>query len=88
MRRPVSRLHACAAAADGVQRLIDAASAWGDTSIIVGYPKVDSTGAMYNCAALINRLGMKEVRKTYVPNYNEFYERRWWRPAPPPTAST
>ena len=38
---------------------------------------------MYNCAALINRLGMKEVRKTYVPNYNEFYERRWWRPAPP-----
>ena len=71
------------AAADGVQRLIDAAAAWGDTSIIVGYPKVDGAGAMYNCAALINRLGMKEVRKTYVPNYNEFYERRWWRPAPP-----
>lgn len=75
------------AAASGLQRLMDAAASWGDVSIIVGYPRVEG-GVMYNCAALINRKGMQEVRKTYVPNYNEFYERRWWRPAPSPTASS
>ena len=70
------------AAMDGLHRLMAEAATWGDTAIIVGYPRIDG-GEMYNCAALITRLGMTEVRKTYVPNYNEFYERRWWRPAKP-----
>lgn len=70
------------AAADGLQHIIDAAEQWHGLSIIVGYPRVDELGAVYNCAALINSQGVTEVRKTYVPEYNEFYERRWWRPAP------
>ena len=38
---------------------------------------------LYNCAAVIHRgeiLGV--VPKTHLPNYGEFYERRWFEPAP------
>lgn len=48
------------------------------TVIIVGLPiMVDN--ALYNCAAVIHQgdiLGI--VPKTYLPNYNEFYEMRWF----------
>lgn len=66
----------------GLHTIMASAGAWESLSVIVGYPRIEG-GVMYNCAALINCHGMTEVRKTYVPNYNEFYERRWWRPAPP-----
>ena len=46
---------------------------------IVGLP-VRCNGAIYNCAALLRNGDVRLVAKTYVPNYNEFYERRWWRP--------
>ena len=45
---------------------------------VVGLPAV-IRGQMYNCGAVISggRLhGL--VPKTYLPNYNEFYERRWF----------
>lgn len=45
----------------------------------VGLP-VRHAGALYNCAALIRNGCVDLVAKTYIPNYNEFYERRWWRP--------
>ncbi|MCM1076779.1 MAG: NAD(+) synthase [Bacteroides sp.] len=45
----------------------------------VGLP-VSHTGALYNCAAFIRNGKVDLVSKTYIPNYNEFYERRWWRP--------
>ncbi len=38
---------------------------------------------LYNCAAIIQKgqiLGV--VPKTYLPNYGEFYEKRWFAPAP------
>ncbi|MBR6401241.1 MAG: NAD(+) synthase [Firmicutes bacterium] len=38
---------------------------------------------LYNCAAILHKgriLGL--VPKTYLPNYNEFYEMRWFSPAP------
>ena len=38
---------------------------------------------LYNCAAVIQKgqiLGL--VPKTHLPNYGEFYERRWFSPAP------
>lgn len=38
---------------------------------------------LYNCAAVIQRgkiLGV--VPKTHLPNYGEFYEKRWFAPAP------
>ena len=46
--------------------------------IVVGAPVVNR-GRTYNCAIAINRgkiLGI--VPKTYLPNYNEFYEKRWF----------
>lgn len=49
--------------------------------VVVGLP-VEHNGAMYNCAAVIRAGEVHLVAKTYVPNYNEFYERRWWRPLP------
>lgn len=45
----------------------------------VGLP-VSHAGALYNCAALIRSGRVNLVAKSYIPNYNEFYERRWWRP--------
>lgn len=49
------------------------------TDFIVGLP-VRHNNALYNCAALIRNGQVNLVAKTYIPNYNEFYERRWWRP--------
>ncbi|MCM1163583.1 MAG: NAD(+) synthase [Muribaculaceae bacterium] len=46
---------------------------------IVGLP-VRWNGALYNCAAFIRNGKVDLVPKTYIPNYGEFYERRWWRP--------
>ena len=48
---------------------------------VVGMP-VQVGGLLLNCAAVIqggNLLGM--VPKTYLPNYNEFYEKRWFASA-------
>ena len=49
--------------------------------VIAGMPLAVS-GAIYNCAVGFCRnkiLGI--VPKSYIPNYNEFYERRWFAPA-------
>ncbi|MBF9015419.1 MULTISPECIES: NAD(+) synthase [unclassified Oceanispirochaeta] len=49
-----------------------------DFPVIVGIPLVINS-ALYNCAAVLSRgqvLGI--VPKTYIPNSNEFYERRWF----------
>jgi NAD+ synthase (glutamine-hydrolysing) len=49
-----------------------------DLLIIVGLP-ARFRGAVYNCAAVLFRgrlVGV--VPKTYLPNYREFYERRWF----------
>lgn len=50
--------------------------------IVVGLP-VSFNGKLYNCGAVLYKgriLGC--VPKTYLPNYNEFYEKRWFTPAP------
>lgn len=51
-----------------------------DTLFVVGAPiKVNDT--LYNCAVVIHRgeiLGV--VPKQYLPNYGEFYEKRWFTP--------
>ncbi|MDE5826684.1 MAG: NAD(+) synthase [Duncaniella sp.] len=47
----------------------------------VGLP-VRHNAALYNCAAFIRSGRVDLVSKTYIPNYNEFYERRWWRALP------
>ena len=49
-----------------------------DVIAIIGLP-VQISGLLYNCAAVIQGgqlLGI--VPKTFLPNYNEFYEKRWF----------
>ena len=48
--------------------------------LIVGAP-IEHSGALYNCAVVISRgriLGI--VPKSFLPNYREFYENRWFAP--------
>lgn len=52
-----------------------------DMAIAVGIP-VRSDNQLFNCAVVFFRgkvLGV--VPKTYIPNYNEFYEKRWFSSA-------
>lgn len=49
--------------------------------VFVGLP-VSADDQLFNCAAAVSKgrlLGL--VPKTYIPNYKEFYERRWFSPA-------
>ncbi len=49
-----------------------------DTSIVVGAP-IRYNGCLYNCAAVIGDGRIQcIVPKTYLPNYGEFYEKRWF----------
>lgn len=46
--------------------------------LFVGAPVV-ARNSMYNCAlALCSGKIVAAFPKTYIPNYNEFYEKRWW----------
>ena len=63
-----------------LEGLFDLAGRTGNLSgvFIVGLP-IEYQGALYNCAALIGGgevLGI--VPKSYLPNYSEFYEKRWF----------
>lgn len=49
--------------------------------IAVGMP-IEADNQLFNCAVILHKgniLGV--VPKTFLPNYNEFYEARWYRPA-------
>lgn len=67
-------------AVEGFNTLIDASRSLS-TAFIVGLP-IQTPTALYNAAALINGGDVQLTAKTYLPNYNEFYERRWFAPAP------
>ncbi len=45
--------------------------------IVVGAP-LRSNGHLFNCAVVINDGEMWVIPKTYIPNYKEFYEKRWF----------
>lgn len=63
-------------------REVAAASASVGCTIVVGLP-LGVDGVLYNCAAAVSGGRVVAlVPKTYVPNYNEFYEKRWWQSAP------
>ncbi|MDE5786150.1 MAG: NAD(+) synthase, partial [Duncaniella sp.] len=66
------------AARQGLLRLIEFSHDL-KMDFIVGLPVV-AGGALYNCAAFISQGTVGLTAKSYIPNYNEFYERRWWRP--------
>ena len=59
----------------------------GMTSI-VGLP-IRIGSALYNCAMVMTRGEVVGISvKTYLPNYNEFYEKRWFTPANPTMPAT
>ena len=64
------------AAEQSLQRLCDH---YKDTAVmaVVGAP-LRCGGHLLNCAVVINRGEMWAVPKTYIPNYKEFYEKRWF----------
>lgn len=70
---------------DAVNEAIVRISAATDSAtgplVIVGAP-VEVNGVLYNCAIAIRGRVLAVVPKTYIPNYNEFYEKRWWASAP------
>ena len=61
----------------GLEMLVQASSGW-HCIVAVGLP-VRYKSSLYNCAALLyqgNILGI--VPKSWLPNYGEFYEKRWF----------
>lgn len=67
-------------AENGVEKIIDH-SQTSDIIAIVGVPVVVGS-LLLNCAAVIQRgilLGL--IPKTFLPNYSEFYEKRWFSSA-------
>ena len=64
-------------AEEGIVKLLDFTRKL-NTIVIVGLPVVVN-GLLYNCAAVLQSgtlLGI--VPKAYLPNYGEFYEKRWF----------
>ena len=80
----IDDLHMQAALLDEVERQIPVlAEATGEHDLIavVGAP-IRSGDALFNCAVVMGGgevLGV--VPKTYLPNYREYYEKRWFAPA-------
>ena len=63
---------------DGIRRIADCTKDHPGVTAVVGLP-VRTGMRMYNCAAVISRGKIHAlVPKTYIPNYNEFYEKRWF----------
>ena len=68
-------------ALDALGQILSYSCGFPKLTAAVGLP-VQIEGQLYNCAAVLRGgelLGL--VPKTYLPNYGEFYERRWFSPA-------
>lgn len=64
---------------EAVHAVASASERWGMT-VVVGLPLL-MRGAVRNCAAVVASGHIHAVvPKTYLPDYNEFYERRWFAP--------
>ena len=62
----------------GIRKIADCTKNHPGVTAAVGLP-VRTGMRMYNCAAVISRGKIHAlVPKTYIPNYNEFYEKRWF----------
>ena len=61
-----------------VKKLIKKSEGWEDLVLIVGAP-VPVADKLFNCAIVIQAGEIRGiVPKTYIPNYGEFYEQRWF----------
>ncbi len=62
----------------GLQKILECSACHPAVTAVVGTPAIIE-GQMYNCGAVISGGKMRGlVPKTYLPNYNEFSERRWF----------
>lgn len=69
------------AAENGIEELVEFSRELR-IDFAVGVP-VSAGSAVYNCAAFIGGGSLKAlVAKSFLPNYNEFYERRWFSTLP------
>ena len=65
-------------AAEGLSEICQHTVQFPNLTVAVGVPLVIG-GQMYNCGAVISGGKLRGiVPKTYLPNYKEFYERRWF----------
>ena len=63
---------------DGLREIIACSKEHPAVTAVIGLP-VLIAGQMYNCAAVISDGVLHGlIPKTYLPNYSEFYERRWF----------
>jgi len=70
-----------------IQRVADATREAG-VAAVVGAP-LRHGDALFNCAVVLaNGFVCGVVPKTYLPNYREYYEKRWFSPAGPIGAET
>lgn len=66
---------------EAIARICQESTRAPETLIIVGAPMV-YRNSLYNCAVCICNGSIDAVvPKTYIPNYNEFYEKRWFSSA-------
>ena len=66
------------ASLEGLRKILACSAEYPAVTVAVGLPVVIN-GQMYNCAAILSGGVLHGlVPKTYLPNYNEFYERRWF----------
>ena len=66
------------AAARGVERILACSAEYPKIGIAVGVA-VSIDNRLYNCGAVISGGKLRGlVPKTYIPNYNEFIEKRWF----------
>lgn len=66
-----------------VEALAESSLNWGDMTVVVGAPVLVKS-RLYNSAVVVQKGTVKGiVNKIFLPNYSEFYERRWFRPATP-----
>ncbi len=66
----------------GLKTIAQASAAYPGSAFVVGAP-VELDGTLYNCAVVIHDGQIAGyIPKTYLPDYNEFYETRWFRAAP------
>lgn len=62
----------------GLQRIIDFCGGYPRLTVAVGIG-LTICGQMYNCCAIVSGGVLRGiVPKTFIPNYNEFYEYRWF----------
>ncbi len=63
---------------EGLERILNCSREHPNVTAVVGMP-LFLDAEMYNCGAVISSGVLRGlVPKTYIPNYNEFYEKRWF----------